>query len=126
MTDLTYTQLGGILVAIIVLTGAGTVYVQESTGYKSCSTGWVLQDNGQFVCESRDLDPQWCYKFSKPNPEGISSRCYLGVVFEEEEIETLPKPINQIQGSGEGWHWEEIDGKTYLCREGKCVLNGEI
>lgn len=81
--ELNYKTIGGLLLLVIV-TVTTTIYVKEATGYKTCSTGWVLQDNGQFVCESRDLGSQWCYKFSQPNSEGISTRCYLGIPVEEE------------------------------------------
>ena len=111
-----YKTLGGILLAII-LTATTTVYIKEATGYKSCSTGWVLQDNGQFVCESRDIAPQWCYKFSDPNKEtGISSRCYLGVPVEAEEskIEFREQII-----SDSGDYTTSIDGKT-------CYIKGNL
>jgi hypothetical protein len=86
-----YKTIGGLLL-LIIATASGIVYVNEATGYKSCPTGWALQENGQFVCESRDLDPQWCYKFSSPNAEGISTRCYLGVPVVEESKKTEVKP----------------------------------
>ena len=84
MVESNYKTIGGILL-LMIATAVGTVYIKEATGYKTCSTGWILQDNGQFICESRDIPPQWCYKFSAPNPEGISTRCYLGVPFDIEE-----------------------------------------
>lgn len=76
-----YKTIGGILF-LIIATATSTLYIKEATGYKTCSTGWVLQENGQFICESRDISPQWCYKFSEPNSEGISTRCYLGIPVE--------------------------------------------
>ena len=107
MVEMTYKQIGGILLALIVL-GSGGVYIKEASGYKTCSTGWILQEDGRFECDSRDLEPQYCYRFSNPNSEGISSRCYLGVLSKFEDVNIVPSLIFQIDGD----YTVSPDGKT--------------
>ena len=112
-----YKVIGGLLL-LILATATGTVYVKEATGYKTCSTGWVLQDNGQYVCESRDISPQWCYKFSDPNKEtGISSRCYLGAPVEVEEPKSIEFKEPVISEGGD--YTVSLDGST-------CYIKGNL
>lgn len=107
--ELNYKEFAGVILLVIALS-TGTTYVKEATGYKSCSTGWALQNNGQFTCESRDIEPQWCYRFSKPNSQGIASRCYLGI------------PINKQENNPdmtEGDYTKSPDGVT-------CFIKGNL
>ena len=115
-----YKTIGGILL-LMIATSIGTVYFKEAGGYTKCSTGWIPQDNGQFVCESRDILPQWCYKFSDPNKEtGISSRCYLGVPVIEDPVQDQPqKIIVEETVAAKGDYTTSPDGSI-------CYLKGDL
>lgn len=110
---------------ILIILSVGTTYILEETGkYKTCPGGWELRDDGKYDCNSRNIEPQWCFKGSEEGVN-IGYRCYLGNVIKiEYGEEKQPYGANEVivHANNKKWICSTDNGEVTSyskCRSGK-------
>lgn len=105
MPEITLKEIGGFVLSVIVLSSVAIIYLQETGKYKTCSGGWVLGEDGQYACPTRNIEPQWCHHGSNEGPENIGYRCYTGIpinITEEPEPTIDPFAKKIITSANDG------------------------
>lgn len=83
MVEMNYTQISGVVMLIIAITG-GSVYLTSTGENTGCKSGWKLITDGerigQYVCESSTPDRfNWCYEL-RNSSSTVNYWCVIGVV----------------------------------------------
>ena len=97
-------QVGGLLLAVIMLASGGTLYLQDAGSKSSCSTGWTYKADGLWSCGART---SYCYDVTNSSTNK-NYWCIVGKPF-------FPEVLNNNSVS-------VICGvKQYSCNQTECV-----